>query len=56
VQFQILSNPNSLAEGTVEDLLNPDRILIEEIVQLRDKKQCSRSAKCMQIGFLLIKY
>ena len=29
VQFQILSNPEFLAEGTaVEDLLNPDRILI----------------------------
>lgn len=29
VQFQILSNPEFLAEGTaIEDLLNPDRILI----------------------------
>jgi UDPglucose 6-dehydrogenase len=29
IQFQVLSNPEFLAEGTsVADLLNPDRILI----------------------------
>jgi UDPglucose 6-dehydrogenase len=29
VQFEILSNPEFLAEGTaIEDLTNPDRILI----------------------------
>ncbi|MEG1227587.1 MAG: nucleotide sugar dehydrogenase, partial [Flavobacterium sp.] len=39
VQFQILSNPEFLAEGTaIEDLLNPDRILIGGDVSLEGQK------------------
>lgn len=40
VKFQILSNPEFLAEGTaVEDLLNPDRVLIGG-----DEDECGKSA------------
>jgi UDPglucose 6-dehydrogenase len=53
VQFQILSNPEFLAEGTaVQDLLNPDRILIGGDSSQKDKMQCSLLLMFMQIGFL----
>jgi UDPglucose 6-dehydrogenase len=50
VQFQILSNPEFLAEGTaVQDLLAPDRILIGgDTTEV--KKRYKRLLMCMQIG------
>jgi UDPglucose 6-dehydrogenase len=51
VQFQILSNPEFLAEGTaVQDLLAPDRILIGGDTTEEGKKRYKRLLMCMQIG------
>lgn len=44
INFQILSNPEFLAEGTaIQDLLNPDRVLIGGNVQTEEGKQAINS-------------
>jgi UDPglucose 6-dehydrogenase len=45
-----------LAEGTVDDLLHPDRILIGGDSSEDGQKAYKRWLMCTQIGFLLIKY
>jgi UDPglucose 6-dehydrogenase len=55
VQFQILSNPEFLAEGTaVQDLLDPDRIIGGDTTE-EGQKRYKRLLMCMQMG-VKIKY
>jgi UDPglucose 6-dehydrogenase len=55
--FRFLSNPEFLAEGTaVQDLLNPDRILMAGMLPRKDKAIQALVDVCMPIGYLRIKY